>query len=245
MGKLRERLGGGKGQSLVFAALVVGMGVLWWGTDASDREGWLAFGEQLAAHPWALPALVLLQATMFTLGLPGALVLWLVAPFFSVATSIGALLVGSLLGSAGARAMGAWLGEAVRARHAHRRAFRLLAERGDLGTQTALRLLPGFPHTVVNFGAGVLGLPLGPFLAAALVGFLVKWSLYVPAVRGLIAGADPEGSFGPATLAPLVALALFVVLGSWAGRRWARRSRACEAQAGGDGATLERTPHTR
>jgi uncharacterized membrane protein YdjX (TVP38/TMEM64 family) len=223
MGPMQDRLAGGAAQRWAFALMVLLMGGTLVVADSSDLDTWLSFGEELAGRAWALPALILLQAALFTFGLPGALVLWLVAPFFDTATAIATLLVGSLLGCAGARAVGAWLGEAVRAQYAHRRAFALLAERGDWGTQTALRLLPGFPHTVVNFGAGVLGLPLGPFLLAALVGFGVKCLLYVPAVRGLLADGEPGFSLGAATLLPLVLLALFVVLGNWAGRRWALR----------------------
>lgn len=184
----------------------------------------LQWGAALASHPLTLIGLTLGMALLLTLGLPGSLCFWLIAPFHAPLLAIPMLLLGSLLGALGARRLGMRIGDAWRPGRGGRQILRLLAKRSDFLSQCAMRTLPGFPHVFINMAAGVLHLPLRTFVLAALIGLGIKWSLYSHAVHGLLNARQAEAALGPATLLPLFALALLMLVGSLTRRLWQAQS---------------------
>jgi len=184
--------------------------VLWQPVAVADA---LAWGESLASLPLTIPLLILIQALLLALALPGTLILWLVAPFYSPIVAAAILTAGSALGALGAYYTSRWLGQTWRPGPTGQRVIGLLSRKGDFWTQLILRVLPGFPHSVVNFGAGTLGLSLGPFLLATTIGLSVKWLIYASAVHTLIHDGDEVGDFDPLALLPLLALALLLAGG--------------------------------
>jgi uncharacterized membrane protein YdjX (TVP38/TMEM64 family) len=175
----------------------------------------LAWGEALAPHPATVPLLILLQALLLALALPGTLMLWIVAPFYHPLAAAAILTTGSTLGALGAYYTARWLGRAWRPGPTGQRVLRLLRRQGDVWTQLALRVLPGFPHSVVNYGSGTLGLPLPGFLLAAAAGLGAKWVVYAYAVQTLMQSGIEGESISPASLLPLLALVALLAGGRW------------------------------
>lgn len=213
------RLGAAPWGRLVFWGIVIGLLAWLLLGEPVERERLLVWGETLTGHPGLLVLLILVQALLFAFGLPGSLALWLVAPFMPLLSATLVLLTGSLLGALGGWWLAGWLGEAARQRVSGHPAFKLLARGSDVFTQCALRVLPGFPHSVLNYGGGVLQLPLGGFLLAAAIGLSLKWTVYVAAVQALFEAGDTEGAPGWDLLWPLLALAVFLVAGRWIAMR--------------------------
>jgi len=179
----------------------------------------LDWGERITDRPLVIILIVVVVALLFTFGLPGSLGLWLIAPFQPPLEATLLLVVASVLGAAGAYLF---------AGHLHRdwqpgafgaRVIALLASRSDLLTQIALRVLPGFPHSVVNFAGGVLRLPLAGFLVAAVIGLGVKWAVYASAVHGLTDSLEAGAAVDAQTLLPLLVLTVMLLVGAWARRR--------------------------
>ncbi|MGY6554415.1 MAG: rhodanese [Wenzhouxiangella sp.] len=202
--------------------IVVGVGigaVQPWGVDEL-----LAFGRDLASNPWFLAVVVLTMIVLFSFGLPGSLGFWLIAPFQTPVVGTVLLLIGSVGGAFGAyrfssRLRGDWEPEGFSSR-----IVRLLSRQGGVLTQTALRILPGFPHSVVNFAGGVLGLGLAGFLLAATIGLAIKWAVYASAVHGLVEAVEAGDALDFRTLLPLVVLSLLLMVGALAKRWVAARS---------------------
>ncbi|WP_200176709.1 VTT domain-containing protein [Ectothiorhodospira shaposhnikovii] len=174
----------------------------------------LDFGHQASAHPLVAVGLVLVQALLLALALPGTLMLWVVAPIYSPLVAAGLLTAGSVLGAFGAYEISRHLRGRRPPDVDAGRVVNLLRERGDFLTQLVLRVLPGFPHSVINYGAGMLGLPLLPFLAAAALGLAVKWVVYAAAVHALVEVGTGAEEFGLDSVAPLLVLALFLGMGA-------------------------------
>jgi uncharacterized membrane protein YdjX (TVP38/TMEM64 family) len=175
----------------------------------------IAWGEALAASPYTIPLLILLQALLLAFALPGTLMLWVVAPFYPPLVAAAVLTTGSTLGALGAYLAARGLGRSWRPGPTAQRVLRLLQRQGDIWTQLALRVLPGFPHSVVNYGAGTLGLPLPGFLLAAAIGLGVKWVVYAYAVHALVQTGLEGESMGAVTLLPLIGLAVLLAGGRW------------------------------
>jgi uncharacterized membrane protein YdjX (TVP38/TMEM64 family) len=193
------------------ALVLVGLAI-WQPVAVADALTW---GETMASHPFTIPLLIGLQALLLSLALPGTLMLWVVAPFYPPVVSAAILTAGSTLGALGAYHAARWMGGAWRPGITGQRVLRLLRRQGDVWTQLALRVLPGFPHSVVNFGAGTLSLPLAGFLLAAAVGLGVKWLVYAYAVHALMYAGLHGEQISAVSLLPLVALAVLLAGGRW------------------------------
>ncbi len=206
-------------RSLLLVALIVtGLVLAVWYTP--DLRMFLEWGDRIADQPWAMIAVVVLMAVLFVFALPGSLMFWLIAPFHPPMVSVTMLLIGSLAGTFGAYRMSARLGrDWSRGGARAERLLGLLSHRGDLLTQCALRMLPGFPHSLVNYAGGVLRLPLGTFMLAAFLGLAVKWWVYAGAAFGAVEAIETGDALQLRTLLPLFILAALLLVGTLARRR--------------------------
>lgn len=193
--------------------------LLGWLLPVSIADLW-RWGAALASHPLAIVGIVLVMIVLMSFGLPGSMCFWLIAPFHAPWLSVSMLLVGSVGGALGAYLVGRGLGSAWRPGKLARQVLRLLGKRSDFLTQCALRILPGFPHAFINLAAGVLRLPLAPYLLAACLGLGIKWSVYAQAVHGMVSATHAESAMGVATMAPLILLAALMAAGGLARRYW-------------------------
>lgn len=205
--------------AVVILGLLVLAGLVLASLHTRELTRFLEWGDRIADLPVAIVAVVSLMAVLFTLALPGSLVLWVIAPFHHPLVSVTMLVIGSVTGALGAHRVSHRLGKRWSPGPNAERMVELLGRRSDLLTQTALRVLPGFPHSFVNYAGGVLGLPLGTFLLAALLGLTVKWSVYATAVHGAVEAIETGDALQLETILPLFVLAGLLLLGALA-RRW-------------------------
>jgi uncharacterized membrane protein YdjX (TVP38/TMEM64 family) len=180
----------------------------------------LEWGTRLSGHPLVMLGVVVLMAVLMTFGLAGSLCFWLIAPFHPPWLSVCMLLAGSFSGALGAYRVGVGLGQVWHGSGVSRHIMGLLKKRSDLLTQCALRIIPGVPHALVNLAAGVLRLRLVTFVAAAILGLSVKWTVYSHTVHGMVSASQAEEAMELGALMPLVVLGVLLVLGGAAQRYW-------------------------
>ena len=204
-------------RGLVLGSLVAS-GLLLASRYGQDLAAFLEWGNRIADQPLAVVVVIVWMAVLFTFALPGSLAFWLIAPFHPPLGSVAMLLAGSVAGAYGAYRLAQRMGPG----HAPRGSgslLDLLRQRGDVATQIALRVLPGFPHSVVNYAGGALHLPLPGFLLAAFLGLAVKWGVYASAVYGAVEAIESGDALDPRTLLPLFVLAGLLLLGALVRRR--------------------------
>lgn len=202
--------------------LGAGLGLTYWQPVSPEELLEWAMGIEL--DPWTVVALVALQVLLHAFALPGSLMLWVFAPLFEPVAATVLLTTGSVLGALAAYALVGWAGVDWKPGLRTDRVIAVLARRPDFTIQVILRVLPGFPHSVLNYGAGVLGLSLGGFLAAATLGLAVKWFVYAKAVHALVAAGVEGEPMGLQTLAPIIVLVVLLTIGAIF-RRWLDRHR--------------------
>lgn len=172
----------------------------------------LAWARGHAGQWWLAPALILLQVLLFTFALPGSTVLWLVAPLYAPPAATLILAAGGVGGALAAYAFSRRLGGAERVRLMRHPAWHALARESDFLALCALRLVPAFPHSLINYGAGILQVPLAGFLASAAIGFGLKAFLYSSLIHRGIEAAAAGDLLRPEALLPLLLLALVLIV---------------------------------
>lgn len=188
------------------------LGVVDWAAalDWARRHG---DGWQLAA------AIVLAQAVLYTLAQPGSILFWVAAPLYAAPVATVILTAGGSAGALGAYLFARRVTRVDAARARGHRLFALLERQGDFFTLLALRVLPGMPHAVINYAAGILGLPLARFLSATALGLALKSYLYSSAVEAASVSARAADLLRLEVLGPLFAIALLLLFGRLAYRR--------------------------
>ena len=164
------------------------------------------------AGGWPLAAaIVAAQLALYTFAQPGSMLLWVAALIFPPAAAALILTAGGTSGALGAYLLARRVTALDRAEARQRRLYRLLERQGDFFTLCALRVLPGMPHSVINYAAGILALPLARFLCASALGLAVKSYLYSSALHAAAGAASPAELMRPAVLGPLILIALLLL----------------------------------
>jgi uncharacterized membrane protein YdjX (TVP38/TMEM64 family) len=203
-------------QAVLILVLLSAVAVAVW--DPVSVPQLLQWGAQFSSERELIAAIIVLQALLYALALPGTAVLFLVAPFHPLLTSVAILLCGSVLGALSAYFLARYLGEHWRPRRGAW-LIELLRIRTDFYTQAALRILPGCPHWAINYGAGIIRVPLPPFIMAAVLGLGIKWTLYSWVVQDASSAARAGEDFNLQHLWPLLVLATLLIIGGIVRRR--------------------------
>ncbi|PRY63873.1 putative membrane protein YdjX (TVP38/TMEM64 family) [Vreelandella songnenensis] len=170
-------------------------------------------------HPAVIAGLVVLMGLTLAVGLPGSIGLWLIAPFYPPLVATAMLTLGSVAGALGGYQLAARTSARWQPKGLTLRVMQMLQARSDLLTQCALRVLPGFPHAVINFAAGLSRISLSGFLLAAALGLTVKWGVYSSAIYGALEAIEEEDALQFDVLLPLLALTMLLLAGAWFKRR--------------------------
>jgi len=196
----------------VLAALVVSGAVL----QLTGVVDWAQLFQSARAHaadPGVVLALVATQTAAYAVGQAGSAFVFIVGPLYPPLIGTGILVSGSTLGAAIAYLLASSVTGPWRTTVKDHRVFRVLQERSDFWTLSALRLAPGFPHAVINYCAGVLAVPRTRFLASTVLGFGAKLTLYCFALNGAVTTGHDKALIRTQTVFPLVLLALLALAG--------------------------------
>jgi len=211
-------------QPLLLLVLVV-TGTILQLTGVLDWQKVINWAQGYAQHWWVPVVLIFLQIVLFTFALPGSTILWVVAPLYEPVTGTIILVTGSTLGALSAYlfARHETLAWASRVKQSH--LFKVLERRGDFLSLCAMRLIPAFPHSVINYGSGILRLPIVQFLVASLIGLAIKSYLYCNTIYGALTATDLSDLIRLKTLGPLIILAILTALAAYLRSRWLRTHR--------------------
>ncbi|MEU7353717.1 TVP38/TMEM64 family protein [Streptomyces albidoflavus] len=178
---------------------------------------------------WGPVVFAVVYALAVTALLPGSVLTASAGALFGLAVGAGAVLVGATAGAALSFGLARWLGRPVVARYAGSgRLARLdafLTRRGFVAV-LLVRLVPLFPFSVINYGAGVAGVRSSSYVTATALGIIPGTLVYT----GLGGSLGDPGS--PGLWIALGALLVLSAGGWWAARLL--RSRGAEVSAAAD-----------
>ena len=167
---------------LLLIVLLVTLGVYLEIAGWLDARQLLEVARGYAQYWWLILILILAQTILFTFALAGSLFLWVAAPLYPppVATLIRA--AGGTLGGLGAYYFSEYLTADWRHRIENSRSYKLLHAQDNFFTLFAMRVFPAFPHSVVNYSAGILKARLNHFILSAILGISVKSYVYAQVI---------------------------------------------------------------
>lgn len=197
---------------LLLVALLVVVGLSMEIAGLFEPERWLEAARGYADHWWLIVILILLQALLFTFALAGSLFLWIAAPLYPPAMATFILAAGGTLGGIGAYYFSGYLTEDWKRRIENSRSYRLLHARDNFFTLFAMRVFPAFPHSLVNYSAGILSARLDHFVAAAILGISIKSFVYARVIHGASSSLSLEVLLDVWILGPLVLLSALGLL---------------------------------
>lgn len=168
---------------IIMFALLISAGVILHLLGWFDWRRFIELGEEYAHTWWFAPAIIIIKVVLYTFALPGSVMFWVAGLFYNPITATLVIVAGGVGGASAAYFFARSISRGDADKVESSRFFSLLNKHTDLATLCAVRTLPNFPHTVINYGSAILNVPFPRFIISTLVGFTVKGYLYSSMIR--------------------------------------------------------------
>jgi uncharacterized membrane protein YdjX (TVP38/TMEM64 family) len=198
---------------LVIVILLITLGFALDIAGLLDARQLLTLAREYTQHWWLIPVLILAQAILFTFALAGSIFLWIVAPLYAPATATFILAAGGALGGLGAYLFSGYLTEEWKTKIRNSRSYKLLQAQDNFLSLFAMRVFPGFPHSLVNYSSGILNAKLSHFVVAAVLGIGIKSYIYARVINSATNSLSLDMLLDISVFGPLVLLSVLSALG--------------------------------
>ncbi len=180
----------------------------------------IVMARQYTDHWWLPVILVLLQVLLFTFALAGTVFLWVAAVLFPPLTASIILAAGATLGGVSAYYFSATLSDEWVHRVESSHIYKVLHKQDNFFALLAMRIMPAFPHGLVNYSSGILKVNLAYFVPATFIGIGLKSYVYAPVIYQAAGGASLNDLLDITTFGPLVLLSVFILVGVVVKYKW-------------------------
>ncbi len=211
-------------KALVILAILIMVGIVLQLSGMLDPREMIAIAREYTDHWWLAVLLVLLQVILFTFALAGSTFLWVAATLYPPMTAALILAAGAMLGGISAYFFSQKLTDEWIHKVENSKVYKLLQKEDNFFTLFALRIMPAFPHALINYSAGILQIKLVPFVITAFLGIGIKSYVYAKVIykatsTGSFAGLLDFATFGPLLLVSAAILIGMVIKFYWGKRR--------------------------
>ena len=162
---------------------------------------------------WLIIIIILLQVLLFTFALAGSIFLWVAATLYPPLTATAILVAGATLGGLSAYLFSAKITEQWSARVQRSHIYRLLHKQDKFFTLLAMRIMPAFPHALVNYSSGMLRVKWRYFIPATIIGIGAKSYVYAGIIYNATSSVALEELLDFSTYGPLLLIAGFILVG--------------------------------
>jgi uncharacterized membrane protein YdjX (TVP38/TMEM64 family) len=190
---------------------LVALGVFLQLSGLVDYEQLIVQARKYADQWWLAVLLVLIQTIMFTFATAGSSMIWITGVLFTPVTSTLVITAGTTLGGISAYVFSAHLSEEWVRRVKQSGIYRLLQQESGFLALFALRLMPAFPHSVINYSAGILKTRLSVFIASAMLGTAAKTYVYSVLIYNATSPGKVTAAIDLSTVWPLLAFSLLIL----------------------------------
>jgi uncharacterized membrane protein YdjX (TVP38/TMEM64 family) len=194
----------------ILVSLII-LGILLQLSGLVDYEQLISLARKYADQWWLAVLLVIIQTILFTIAAAGSSMIWITGALFTPTTSTLVITAGTTFGGISAYIFSEHLSEEWVHKVENSRIYRLLQQESGLLTMFALRLMPGFPHSVINYSSGMLKISMARFIPAAVLGTAAKTYVYSVLIYNATTPGSLEATLDISTIWPLLALSLLIL----------------------------------
>ncbi|MDH5764876.1 MAG: VTT domain-containing protein [Gammaproteobacteria bacterium] len=200
-------------KKLFFLSVLIITGIIFEIAGWLDPEKLLLMAREHADNQWLIVILIICQVVLFTFALAGSSFLWITAPVYSPAMSTFILVAGSTLGGISAYYFSRRLTDDWIHKVENSRVYKLLRKEDNFLSLFALRIMPAFPHALINYSSGILNIKLSHFIPATILGIGIKAYVF----SSVIHQASDASSIGDlldfSIYSPLLLISSLILLG--------------------------------
>jgi uncharacterized membrane protein YdjX (TVP38/TMEM64 family) len=174
---------------------------------------------ELGQNPLTPLLIISAMTAAWTFALPGSLFFFVTPLLFAPLEATAIICVGSAAGTAAGYSAARYVGGPWVERFREHRVTKFLERHSTFASLFAIRIVPSSQHGLINYGAGLLKIPIGKFMAATLCAIAIKAFLYAKAIEGSVGASSIGEALNWQTLSALSALGLIALVGHMLQRR--------------------------
>jgi uncharacterized membrane protein YdjX (TVP38/TMEM64 family) len=169
--------------------------------------------EKYSDYWWVWTLVLGTKIVFYALAMPGSSLIWIAAILYKPFQATLIIVCGGTLGGYLGYVFSKRISQKDKSEKKDSVFFGFLQKNSNFMALCAARMIPGFPHSVINYGSGILGVPWSRFVLSTFVGFTVKGFIYASAIHEAveISGISELGKLK--TLWPLLILASLMAIG--------------------------------
>ena len=202
---------------LAFAALAV-LFVLFYKSGLRDQVS-VELLRELWSNPFTPLLIILAMTGAWTFGLPASAFFFITPLLFSPLEATAIVSAGSAAGTTTAYLVARYVGGPWVERFRDHRVTRFLERHSTFASLFAIRIFPGSWHSVINYGAGLVKIPVGKFVTATVCAVAIKAFLYANAIEGSVGATSIQEALNWQTVTALSALGVLAIGGHIMTRR--------------------------
>ncbi len=206
-------------RSLIMFLILVAALIVFLQSGLKERVQWEQLSE-LSENPLTPVIIVIAMTAAWAFALPGSVFFFVTPLLFGAFEATAIVCVGSGLGTlagyGAARYVGGPWVEKFRSHHI----TKFLERHSSFASLFAIRVVPSSQHWLINYGAGLLRLPVAKLLIATVTAVAIKGFLYAKAIQGSVGASNIREALNWETVAALMVIAGLAV----GGHVWQRRN---------------------
>lgn len=196
---------------ILLLLLLIAAGITMQVFDLLDPHELIRIGRDYADQWWLIVIIILLQVLLFTFALAGSQFLWVAATLYPPAMATFILVTGATLGGISAYLFSARLTEHWSGKVRASRVYRLLDKQDKFFSLLAMRIMPAFPHALINYSSGMLQIKWVYFIPATIIGIGAKSYAYARVIYGATSSTSFTELLSFSSYGPLLLISAFII----------------------------------
>jgi uncharacterized membrane protein YdjX (TVP38/TMEM64 family) len=206
-------------RSIITFVVFVAALVVFLQSGLKDQVQWQKLRE-LGENPLTSVIIVVAMTAAWAFALPGSVFFFVTPLLFGALEATGIVVLGSGLGTLAGYGAARYMGGPWVERFRNHRITRFLERHSSFASLFAIRVVPSSQHWLINYGAGLLKLPVLKLLLSTVAAVAIKGFLYAKAIQGSVGASNIRDALNWETVAALMVIAGLAV----AGHIWQRKS---------------------
>lgn len=175
---------------------------------------------ELGTNPWTPVLIIVAMTGAWTFALPASVFFFITPLLFSAPAATAVICAGSAAGTVMGYVAARWIGGPWVERFREHRVTKFIERHASFPSLFAIRIFPSSPHGFLNYGAGLVKIPLLKFLLATLLAVGIKAYLYATAIANSVGASTIQEALNWQTVTALMALGVLGIAGHILQKKW-------------------------